>query len=86
MKMEKTECSETSAYKIQTPGNYPEESIQQGLHSFIVLAFVILQSFQIYTDKEESTLFYGNYELVTIRMPCNLDKCNSALNYTYSIN
>jgi len=27
--MEQTECSETSAYKIQTPGNYPEESIQQ---------------------------------------------------------
>jgi hypothetical protein len=25
----KTECSETSAYKIQTPGNYPKESIQQ---------------------------------------------------------
>jgi hypothetical protein len=25
MKMEQTECSETSAYKIQTPGNYPEE-------------------------------------------------------------
>jgi hypothetical protein len=23
-----TECSETSAYKIQTPGKYPEESIQ----------------------------------------------------------
>ena len=23
IKMEKTECSETSAYKIQTPGNYP---------------------------------------------------------------
>jgi len=29
MKMEQTECSETSAYKIQTPGNYPEESAQQ---------------------------------------------------------
>ena len=28
MKMEQTQCSETSAYKIQTPGNYPEESIQ----------------------------------------------------------
>jgi hypothetical protein len=28
MKMEQAECSETSAYKIQTPGNYPEESIQ----------------------------------------------------------
>jgi len=28
MKMEHTECSETSAYKIQTPGNYTEENIQ----------------------------------------------------------
>jgi len=27
--MEQTECSETSAYKIQMPGNYPEENIQQ---------------------------------------------------------
>jgi len=25
MKMEQTDCSETSAYKIQTPGNYPEK-------------------------------------------------------------
>ena len=31
MKMEQTECSETSAYKIQTPGNYPEENIQRPL-------------------------------------------------------
>ena len=29
MKMEQIECSETSAYKIQTPGNFPEESTQQ---------------------------------------------------------
>ena len=28
MKMEQTGCSETSVYEIQTPGNYPEESIQ----------------------------------------------------------
>ena len=27
-----TECSETSAYKIQTPGNYPEGNIQQTEH------------------------------------------------------
>ena len=26
--MEQTECSETSAYKIHTPGNYPKENIQ----------------------------------------------------------
>jgi len=32
MKMERTVCSETSAYKIQTPGNYPEESIQHSEH------------------------------------------------------
>ena len=27
-----TECSETSAYKIQTPGNYQEESMQNTGH------------------------------------------------------
>jgi len=32
MKMEQIECFETSAYKIQTPGNYPEESIQHSEH------------------------------------------------------
>jgi len=26
MKMEQTECSETSAYRIQTLGNYPEKN------------------------------------------------------------
>jgi len=25
MKMEQAECSETSAYKIQKPGNYPDK-------------------------------------------------------------
>jgi len=29
VKMEQTECFETSSYEIQTPGNYPEENIQQ---------------------------------------------------------
>jgi hypothetical protein len=28
VKMERTGCSETSVYKLQTPGNYPKESIQ----------------------------------------------------------
>jgi len=27
------QCFETSAYKIQTPGNYPEEGIQHSGHS-----------------------------------------------------
>jgi hypothetical protein len=30
--MEQTECSEMSAYKIQKPGNYPEDSIQHSEH------------------------------------------------------
>ena len=29
MKMEQTECSEMSAHKIQAPGNYPKEGLQQ---------------------------------------------------------
>jgi len=37
--MEQTECSETSAYKIQTPGNYPEENIKQGEVLLIEEAF-----------------------------------------------
>jgi len=32
MKMKQTECSETSAYKIQTPANYPEEDMQHTEH------------------------------------------------------
>jgi hypothetical protein len=36
MKMEQTECSKISAYKIQMPGNYPDESIQHSKHSKIL--------------------------------------------------
>jgi hypothetical protein len=32
MKMEQTEYSKKSAYKIQTPGNYSEESMQHSEH------------------------------------------------------
>jgi len=45
MNMEQTECSETSAHKIQTPGNNPEESIQhlehgESLKSRILMFFI----------------------------------------------
>jgi hypothetical protein len=40
MKMEQTECSETSAYKIQTPRNYPEESTQQ----FVLMLVPLVKS------------------------------------------
>jgi hypothetical protein len=32
MKMEQIECPETSVYKLQTPGNHPEENIQHTEH------------------------------------------------------
>jgi hypothetical protein len=32
IKMEQTECSETSACRIQTPGNHPKESIKHSEH------------------------------------------------------
>jgi hypothetical protein len=32
MKMEQTECSEKLAFKLQTPVNHPEESIQHSEH------------------------------------------------------
>jgi len=32
MKMEQTECSETSAFKIQKPGNNPKDSIPHSKH------------------------------------------------------
>jgi hypothetical protein len=62
MKMEQTECSETLAYKIQTPGNYPEESIQhsehgQSLKSRIVhvVCFLLGNSSYLPTLKMEQT-------------------------------
>jgi hypothetical protein len=32
MEMEQTECSETSAFKLQTPDNYPKESTQHNIY------------------------------------------------------
>ena len=35
-----TESSETPAYKIQTPGNYPEKSIKQIVHLLMLIGIV----------------------------------------------
>jgi hypothetical protein len=44
MKME--QCSETSAYTIQTPGNYPEESTQQSEHGESLTPRIFIVNFQ----------------------------------------
>ena len=53
-KMEETECSETLAYKIQMPGNYPEESIQHSEHSESLKSIMIRESY---------VLILNNYKL-----------------------
>ena len=47
MKMEQTQCSETQAYKIQTPGNYPEENIQHKEHGESLKSRIYLDRFSL---------------------------------------
>jgi hypothetical protein len=49
MKMEQTEGSETSDYKIQTPENYPEESIQHSEHGESLKSIKFKTSHILYT-------------------------------------
>ena len=65
MKMEQTECSETSAYKIQAPGNYPKESIQHTEHGesltlSIMLSYYYLQKYKRYLVKIRALLQWIN--------------------------
>jgi len=50
MKMERTKCSETSAYKIQTPENYPEESIHYLIVILSQLTGITLECIKISHD------------------------------------
>ena len=47
MKMEQTECSETSAYKIQAPGTRPKESIHNIWYDFVykICVFLLISIF-----------------------------------------
>jgi hypothetical protein len=51
MKMEQTVCSETSAYKIQTPGNYPEVNIQNIKIYLGAILFLGLGTFSLPTKR-----------------------------------
>ena len=48
MKMEQTVCSETSAYKIQTPENYPDENIEQHGRVFASSELVLRHEMQVF--------------------------------------
>jgi hypothetical protein len=61
MKMEQIECSETSAYKIQTPGNHPEENIQLPF-SLFPLHFSTRASLCAITFQTQYNTFLGNFD------------------------
>jgi hypothetical protein len=44
MKMEQTECSEMSTYKIRTPGNYSEESIKHVRYSITTALQILFEA------------------------------------------
>ena len=62
-----TECSETSAYKIQKPGNYAEESIYTPIH---------LSAYEDRTECSETSAYKiqkpGNYPEESIYTPIRL--------------
>jgi hypothetical protein len=59
MKMEKIECSETPAYKIETPGNYPKENII----IIIIIIIIIFLDFHKKYNSSEITLMLLRYIL-----------------------
>ena len=65
MKKEQIECSETSAYKIQTPGNYPKEYIiysehGESLNSRINGVFLVLKKkFKTEKSFSQNTTIYS---------------------------
>jgi hypothetical protein len=68
MKIEQTECSETSAYKIQMLGNYPEKSIQhseQG-ESLKLRKFIWIFSLEIRWKVRRFGLLDATLELETM--------------------
>jgi hypothetical protein len=69
MKMEQTVCSETSAYKIQTPGNYPEEyKIVVFDEEYILFHFnVILKHNRMSSTKINDVLLFILYLEVYIK-------------------
>ena len=70
MKMEQTGCSETKEYKIQTPRNYPEESIQHSEHGENLKSRIyigIVSDVQLWRNTH-SILGYGYYGSLEVRI------------------
>ena len=66
MKMEQTECSETSVYKIQRPGNHPKESIQHSEHGESLKSRTFHWVIEL-TDNNKYTLCSPTQQYLTIQ-------------------
>ena len=72
MKMEQAECSEMSAYKIQTSGNYPEENIQHiigVLYTYLPMKMEQTECSEMSVHKIQTP---GNYPEENIQHTCIL--------------
>jgi len=74
MKMEQTECFETSAYKIQVLGNHPKERIQhseqgESLKSRLTVLFDYHHCFHL----------FGLSFCISIKQPLGIRMCNSRI-------
>jgi hypothetical protein len=75
MKMEPIQCSETSAYKIQTLWKYPEDNIlhpQHGENLKITMAYFVITEMQFVYSKEQilniSTIIKFHLPLIFCKM------------------
>ena len=75
MKMEQTECSETSAYNIQTPGNYPEESIKHGVQMLKLLHSSLTSFIKTCFMQTTFALSSGNKTCACISVADIVDLC-----------
>jgi len=70
MKMEETEYSETSAYKIQTPGNYPEEIIRNLISILMaLLLFNEALAHQNFANESMTTSKLTRFGIMQLRLP-----------------
>jgi hypothetical protein len=72
MKMEQIECSETSAYKIQAPGNHLEENIQHMEHGEILKSKISIMYLQPRNNTLQVYLLPDSLHVKTKRHLCLL--------------
>jgi hypothetical protein len=81
--MERTECFETSAYKIRTPGNYPKENIQQANGTWTSQAMSsIMWNWKLFRNFR--CHFYNNQPLMPILT--QIDPVNTLASYLSKVN